>query len=137
MDGELAEWKALKNDDEDELGALAQLWFHIEKVEQDKRYYHLLNVDDPDPDNSMEKSCCLIKDGKLSRLPACNECFDRLKKADKFLKEEIETKESSAYVYSSSKSNERGISIWDTAISWNAYVSRGAILGGFQSSSQN
>ena len=34
----------------------------------------------------MEKSCCIINDGTLLRLPACDECFDRLKKADKFLK---------------------------------------------------
>ena len=116
-DGELAEWKALKNDDEDELGALAQQCFHIAKVEHDKQYYHLLNVDDPDTDNPLEKSCCLINDGKLSRLPACDECFDRLKKANKLWKEETETKESPADLDSSSKGNDREISTWDTAIS--------------------
>ena len=115
-DEELAEWKALKKDDEDELGALAQQCFHIAKVEQDKRYYHLLNVNDPDPDNPMEKSCCLINDGKLTRLPACDECFDRLKKADKFLKEETDTNESSAYLDSPSKFNDSGLSRWDTAV---------------------
>ena len=55
-DGELKEWKAIKSDDEDELGALAQTCFHIANVEHEKRYYHLLNIDDPDPDNSI----CLL-----------------------------------------------------------------------------
>ena len=88
-DEELAAWKSLKYDDEDELGAVAQQCFHIASVEVDKKYYHILDIDNPNPDNAMEKSCCLIKDGKLLRLPACNECFDRLKKADKFLKENL------------------------------------------------
>ena len=89
-DRELAEWKALKRNDRDERGALAQQCFHIANVEFDKKYYHILHVEDPDPDNAMENSCCLIKDGKLFSLPACDECFDRLKKADKFLKENTE-----------------------------------------------
>ena len=37
-DGELAEWKALKNDDKDERGTLAQQCFHIANVEVDKKY---------------------------------------------------------------------------------------------------
>ena len=49
-------------------------------------------------------SCCLIRDWKLSRLPACDECFDRLRKADKFLKENLK------------KSNDRGLSEWDKAV---------------------
>ena len=115
-DEELAEWKALKNDGEDELGELAQQCFHISSVEHEKKYYHLLNIADPDPDNSMEQSCCLIKDGKLSRLPACEECFDRLKKADKLLKEGAVSRDSPACLGSTSKSNDGGLSIWDTAI---------------------
>ena len=87
---ELTEWMALKNDDEDERGKLAQQCFHIASVEVEKKFYHILHVDDPDPDNSMEKSCCIINDGTLLRLPACDECFDRLKKANKFLKEMAE-----------------------------------------------
>ena len=100
----MAAWKALKRNDRDERGALAQQCYHIASVEFDKRYYHILHVEDPDPDNAMEKSCCLIKDGKLLRLPSCDECFDRLKKADKFLKENAE------------KPNEGGLSTWDTAV---------------------
>ena len=61
-------------------------------------------MEDPDPDNAMEKSCCLIKDGKLLSLPACDECFDRLKKADKFLKENAE------------KPGECALSVWETAV---------------------
>ena len=85
---------ALKNDDEDERGALAQQCFHIARVEFDKKFYHILHVDDPDPDNSMEQSCSIIKNGKLLKLPACEECFDRLNKADKFLKDIAEDKNS-------------------------------------------
>ena len=93
---ELAEWMGLKSNDHDELGALAQQCFHIARVEVDKKFYHILHVDDPDPDNSMEQSSSIIKNGKLLRLPACDECFDRLKKADKFLKEIGEAKNSPA-----------------------------------------
>ena len=88
-DEELATWKALKYDGDDELGAVAQQCYHIASVEVDKKYYHILHIDNPDPDNAMEKSCCLIQDGKLLRLPACNDCFDRLKKADTFLKKNL------------------------------------------------
>ena len=95
-DRDLAEWMALKDDDEDELGAIAQMCFHIAHVEHEGRYYHILNLDDPDPVNPLEQSCCLIHDGKLLRLPACDECFERLKKADKFLKEEAEAEDSAA-----------------------------------------
>ena len=93
---ELAEWMGLKTNDYDELGALAQQCFHIARVEVDKKFYHILHVDDPDPDNSIEQSCSIIKNGKLLRLPACDDCFDRLKKADKFLKEIGEAKNSPA-----------------------------------------
>ena len=79
-DRELAAWKALKKNDRDARGALAQQCFHIASVEFDKKYYHILHVEDPDPDNAMEMSCCLIKDGKLLSLPACDKCFDHLKK---------------------------------------------------------
>ena len=62
-EGELAEWMALKYDDGDERGDIAQKCFHIASVEVEKKFYHILHVDDPDPDNSMEKSCCIIKHG--------------------------------------------------------------------------
>ena len=64
----------------------------------------------------MELSCCLVKDGKLLRLPACDDCYDRLRKAHKFLKETVETKESSASLNSSSESNDDGLLRWDTAV---------------------
>ena len=99
---------ALKNDDEDERGALAQQCFHIARVEVDKKFYHILHSDDPDPDNPMEQSCSIIKNGKLGTLPACDECFDRLKKADKFLKEVAEAKDSPA--------GDVGLSAWEKAI---------------------
>ena len=86
-DEELAEWMALKSDDEDDFGGLAQRCFHIAKVEYDNCYYHILHIDDPSPDNSLERNCCLIHHGKLSKLPTCDECYNRLRKATKFLKE--------------------------------------------------
>ena len=113
---ELTRWKGLKENDEDERGALAQECFHIASVESENKHYHILNIDDPDPDNLMEVSCCLIKDGKLLRLPACDECYDRLRKAHMFLKETVETKKSSAPLNSSSESNDEGLLRWDTAV---------------------
>ena len=54
-DRELAEWKALKRNDRDERGALAQQCFHIARVEFDKKYYHILHVEDPDPGNARRR----------------------------------------------------------------------------------
>ena len=93
-DRDLAEWKALMKDDEDELGAFAKKCFHIARVRYENKYYHILHIEDPDPDNPMEQSCCLIDNGKLLKLPACNECFDRLKKAHKFLYDNPEAEDS-------------------------------------------
>ena len=115
-DEELTEWKALKRNDEDELGALAQQCFHIAKVEYDDRHYHILNIENPSEDNELEKRCSLIHNGKMLKLPACNDCFDRLKKADKFWKEETETADIPS-CSDSSKSNIGGLSTWDKAIS--------------------
>ena len=53
-DRDLTEWKALMKDDEDKLGAIAQKCFHIESVEYEKKYYHILHIEDPDSDNPME-----------------------------------------------------------------------------------
>ena len=47
-DRDLTEWKALMKDDEDELGAFAQKCFHIASVEHEKRYYHILHIENPD-----------------------------------------------------------------------------------------
>ena len=93
-DKDLAEWKALMKDDEDELGAFAQKCFHVASVEYEKKYYHILHIEEPDSDNPMEQSCCLIHNGKLLRLPACDECFDRLKKAHKLLYDNPEGEDS-------------------------------------------
>ena len=86
-DDEVAAYEALKEDDEDELGALAQEAFHIAYVKSEKRYYHLLNIEHPTKDNPLENSCCLIKGGELTKLPSCDECYDRMKKASNYLKE--------------------------------------------------
>ena len=46
-DDEVVAYEALKEDEEDELGALAQEAFYIAYVESDNRYYHLLNIEHP------------------------------------------------------------------------------------------
>ena len=112
---ELAEWKALMSDDEDILGALAQKCFHIAEVENDNCYYHILHIDDPNQDNSLERNCCLISDGKLLKLPACEECYNRLRKATMFLKKKTKKSdptESSNY----KKSDRKRLSKLDKAI---------------------
>ena len=115
-DDEVVEWEALKRHEEDELGELAKQCFHIEYVEHDKKHYHILHINDPSEDNAMEKSCCLIKDGRLSKLPACDDCFDRLKKAYKHLREEKPSTETPASVHSNSDSNGREKSKLNEAI---------------------
>ena len=87
---EVVAYEALREGEEDELGTLAQEAFHIEYVESDERYYHLLNIENPKKENLLENSCCLIKDGKLTKLPVCDDCYGRMKKASKYLKEELE-----------------------------------------------
>ena len=86
-DNEVTAYERLKKDEEDQRGALAQEAFHIEYVESERKYYHLFHVEDPREDNPLVKKCCLIIDGKLTKLPACNECYERMKKATKYLKE--------------------------------------------------
>merc|ERR1711891_112579 len=95
----------MKND-EDEFGAFAKQCFHIASVKNEKQYYHKLHIENPDSDNHMEQSCCIINNGKLLRLPSCEECFDRLKKAHKFLYDNPEAKYSPANIRSK----------WDKAI---------------------
>ena len=70
-DKDLDEWKALMKNDEDEFGAFAQKCFHVTSVEHEQKYYHILHIENPDSDNLMEQSCCIIHNGKLLRLSAC------------------------------------------------------------------
>ena len=84
---EVRAYEALKKDDEDERGARAQEAFNIAYVKSEKKYYHVFNIEDPREDNPLENGCCLIKDGKFMKLPVCQECYDRMKKASNYLKE--------------------------------------------------
>ena len=43
---ELADFLALKEDDDDWCGALAQECYHIELVEYENTYYHILDLDE-------------------------------------------------------------------------------------------
>ena len=76
----------------------------------------MLHIENPNQDNALEKSCCLIKDGKLLKLPACDDCFDRLKKADKFLKDETESVNTTASCEHSSEFDDKRLSVRETAI---------------------
>ena len=86
-ENEVIAYEALKKDEEDERGAHAQEAFNIAYVESEKKYYHVFNIEDPREYNPLENRCCLIKDGVLLKLPVCDECFDRMKKASNYLKE--------------------------------------------------
>ena len=84
---EVENYLGLKNGDDDEIGALAQKCYHIEFAKEDKVYYHILDLDEAsvNADNNITPS--FIKNGKLSKLPACDTCFENLKRAHKFLLE--------------------------------------------------
>ena len=86
-------YKALKFTDDDEIGALAQRCFHIEYVEKDKKYYHFLDYDANESLNSENEQVkpksvelnkhSLIKNGKLTKLPCCEICYDKLNATEK------------------------------------------------------
>ena len=70
----------------DRIGRLAQLVFHIEKVGQ--KYFHFLDLDEEkyyrecnDPKEISNFS--LVQNGKVKKLPACDECTTKLKKSSK------------------------------------------------------
>ena len=97
------------------LGLWLKSAFTYPKFEYDDRDCHILNIENPSEDNELEKRCSLIHNGKMLNLPACNDCFGRLKKADKFWKEETKTVDIPS-CSDSSKSNNGGLSAWDKAI---------------------
>ena len=85
-------------------------------MERDEKHYHILNIENPNKKNVLETSCCLIKDGKLFKLPACDECFNRLKKADEFLKKDSDIGNTAASLDASQNADDKGLSTWDAAI---------------------
>ena len=85
-DDDVERYIALKHNDEDEIGVLAQKCYHIAFAKGDNEYYHILNLDEAIVSEDNEgMDPCLIKNGKLTKLPACDNCFDNLVRAQKFL----------------------------------------------------
>ena len=85
-DDDVERYLALKHDDEDEIGALAQKCFHIAFAKRDNEYYHILDLDEETVCEDNEcLNPCLIKNGRLTKLPACDTCFENLVRAEKFL----------------------------------------------------
>ena len=83
---ELIDFLALKKDDDDWRGALAQESYHIELVEYDKTYYHILDLDESRGKSKDDMTLSLIREGKLTKLPACISCYARLRMANKYFK---------------------------------------------------
>ena len=71
---EVRDFLALKKDEDDWLGALAQECFHIELLESENTYYHILDLHESSAKLKKESNCSLIREGKLTKLPACNSC---------------------------------------------------------------
>ena len=83
---ELENWLRLKYDNEDEIGAESQECYHIAFAKGEKLYYHILDYDETSISNEDDSTIHpLIKNGKLSKLPSCEICFDNLRRAHKFL----------------------------------------------------
>ena len=76
---EVREFLALKEDDDDWLGNLAQECLNIELVESENSYYNILDLDESIAKARNESTCSLIREGKLTKLLACNSCYTRLR----------------------------------------------------------
>ena len=95
-------YKALKHDDDDEIGALAQRCFHIEYVKKDDSYYHFLDYDESKSSNNMNQEnkskrretnqSSLIENGEITKLPCCEHCYNKLSTVNK--KTKTQNKES-------------------------------------------
>ena len=65
----------------DRIGKLAQQCFHIEKIGE--KYYFILDLDEEKfyskQGENEERDYSLIKEGKLTKLTACESCFNLLR----------------------------------------------------------
>ena len=79
-ESEVERFKALVRFIGDRIGKLAQQCFHIEKIGE--KYYFILDLDEEKfyskQGESEEKDYSLIKEGHLTKLPACQSCFKLL-----------------------------------------------------------
>ena len=80
-ESEVERFEALVHFVGDRIGILAQQCFHIEKIGD--KYYFILDFDEDKfyskQGESEEKDYSLVKEGKLTKLPACEPCFKLLK----------------------------------------------------------
>ena len=105
-DDELEKYLALKTDDDDEIGSLAQKCYHIAFAKGDNEHYHILDLDEATVNKNNDGiNSSLIKNGKLNKLPACDTCFENLSRAHKFLQDHRTSLENSSQTSSSDNSS--------------------------------
>ena len=79
---EVKSFEGLVYSENDRIGKGAQRCFHIEKV-GDKHYF-ILDLDEEkyysQKGSGEKKHCSLVKDGKVTKLPVCDNCFTKLKR---------------------------------------------------------
>ena len=84
---EVRDYEALVQHQNDRIGRLAQLVFHIEKV--GLKYFHFLDLDEEKyytecNDPKRVSNFSLLHNDKVKKLPACDECATKLKKRSKW-----------------------------------------------------
>ena len=83
---EVERFEALVHFVGDRIGKLAQQCFHIEKIGD--KYYFILDLDDDKlyskQTDSAEENYSLVKEGKLTKLPSCETCFQLLEIRNKW-----------------------------------------------------
>ena len=79
--------------------------YHIAFAKRDKEYYHILDFDEVSVNENKGMDPSLIKNGKLSKLPACDTCFENLKRAHNFLLEHQTSSDNSTDTSSSENSS--------------------------------
>ena len=80
-ESEVERFEALVHFIGDRIGKLAQQCFHIEKIGE--KYYFILDLDEEKfyskQSGGKEENYSLFREGKLTKLPACEPCFKLLK----------------------------------------------------------
>lgn len=85
-ESEVERFKALVRFIGDRIGKFAQQCFHIEKIGE--KYYFILDLDEKnffgEQGESEEKDYSLVKEGNLTKLPACESCFKLLQNRNRW-----------------------------------------------------
>ena len=84
---EVEDYKDLMDHVNDEIGRFAQRVYHIEKVGD--KHYHFLDLDEEkyyneSTDINDMSTFSLVNNGKLTKLPACSDCANKLKRRSKW-----------------------------------------------------